>query len=185
MDRRYQTAKCLAWLLLSAVAAGGCSSSASTGIPDISASDYLLQEEPDAAKGVLEVRAELGEAAEPAEVAIFGQLRGLDEQTFDPNQAAFVMCDESIVDEIGAHQTSDHDSDNCPFCQAAKRKLLDGLALIRIVDQQGDVPPIDARQFLGLQKDQRVVVSGLAEIDTLGNLVVNARKVYVRRSPEP
>jgi hypothetical protein len=43
------------------------------------------------------------------------------------------------------------------------------------------VPPIDARKLLPLEEGQTAVVSGRAEIDEAGQLVLHARGVYVRR----
>ena len=41
--------------------------------------------------------------------------------------------------------------------------------------------PIDARQLLGVEKDQVVVVRGKGHVDKLGVLVISADGIHVRR----
>ena len=54
-------------------------------------------------------------------------------------------------------------------------------ALVQVVNPEGVVVDIDARELLSVKLNQLVVVRGLAEIDSLGNLIVSADGVYVRR----
>ena len=45
----------------------------------------------------------------------------------------------------------------------------------------GKVPQVDARKLLPLEEGQMVVVSGRAEVNAIGQLVVHARGLYLRR----
>jgi hypothetical protein len=43
------------------------------------------------------------------------------------------------------------------------------------------VPPYDARKLLPLEEGQMVVIRGRVEVNALGQLIVHARGLYVRR----
>jgi hypothetical protein len=90
----------------------------------------------------------------------------------------FLMSDptQAVADD-GTHQCHD---ENCPFCKG-KSKPDDSKAIVMLTAEDGRVPPVDARKMLPLAEGQMVVVSGRAEINSLGQLVVHARGLYVRR----
>ncbi len=72
-----------------------------------------------------------------------------------------------------------HDPGDCPFC---KRRAENATScIVRFLDQDGNVIKHGAQQFLGVSKDQDVVVKGrgvfLPEVDVLQ---VDATSVYVR-----
>ena len=52
---------------------------------------------------------------------------------------------------------------------------------IRGARESGAVVEIDARKLLPIEEEQLIVVEGTAQLDDLGNLVVSAKGVYVRR----
>ncbi len=52
--------------------------------------------------------------------------------------------------------------------------------MVEMVDQSGQVPPVDAQKLLGLSEGQTVVIRGEATLDKLGTLVVRSGGIYVR-----
>ena len=148
----------------------------------------LLKEEPLGARGVLEIKEDLASREAPDQwtsVVLLARIGGIDDQTWDPNRAAFVVIDLSSVEEVSQHAATEHDSDQCPFCREKKRKLLESTAMVEIVDVSGEVPSVDAQTLLGLEQGQDIVVRGEARIDSLGSLTVRAAGIYLRlRMPE-
>jgi hypothetical protein len=89
----------------------------------------------------------------------------------------FVMTDPSA--DIGG--SSEHEGGcDCHFCQKAKNDM-PRLAIVELVDDQGQAYPYSAQQLADLEPEQIVVVRGRAKLDALGNLSVAASGVYVRR----
>lgn len=135
---------------------------------------YLLSAEPSGALPVLDAREEL--SCDGA-VTLVGQVGGATEP-LSPHKASFVIADPTLADDgHDGHECGD----NCPFCKRKQENQAHGLALVEIVDPDGKVVPIGAAALFGLEVDQTVVVQGRAEVDSLGNLVVKAPGLYIRR----
>jgi hypothetical protein len=114
-------------------------------------------------------------------VVLLARVGGGDGPTWDPDRAAFTVTDLSLeTEDAQSHEAPQHDEDSCPFCRAKKQKRLAATAIVELVDE-GGVPPMDARQLLGLAEGQIVVLRGAARIDGLGGLALQARGVYVRK----
>jgi hypothetical protein len=144
---------------------------------------FLLSEEPSGARGVLEIKTALEESDEPsqpADLVLVGTVGGVAGFIWEPNRAAFTMLDSSVAESSHAEGPVGHDADNCPFCRANKKKALAATAMVRVVDERGEVPAVDARTLLGLAEGQTVVVRGQGHIGGLGNLVVDAHQLFVR-----
>jgi hypothetical protein len=187
MKSGYPIAAGVAATLLLVAACGGCGNSSGTSGGSVGAAraKYLLATEPAAAQSVMDVHSQLEEQKAPADVVIVGRIGGLGQPTWDPEQAAFMVADLSLAQEAEAAQehhdeTPKHDADNCPFCRVQKKKELAGLALVQVVDAEGSVPPVDARELLGLCDGQTIVIRGKGEVDSLGTLVVRTDGIYVR-----
>jgi hypothetical protein len=134
----------------------------------------------------MEVKADLENREQPgawSEVVLLARIGGSDGPTWDPDRAAFTVTDLSLAaEDAQAHESPQHDADSCPFCRARKKKRLAATAIVELVDED-EVPPVDARKLLGVAEGQTVVLRGAARIDELGGLAVQARGVYVRKSP--
>ena len=166
--------------LLAVLALVGCSRQSpatSVELPlasTIDGSKYLLGEEAAGATDVIQVR----EAAEDGdEVVVVGRIGG-SENPWIEGRAAF-----SIVD-VSLKACSDIEGDNCPIpwdycCETTL--LPTSTALVKVVDEKGDLVKSDARELLKLKELQTVVVKGKAQRDDAGNLTVLASGVYVRR----
>jgi hypothetical protein len=144
---------------------------------------YLLAEEPPGARGVLETKTALEESedpAQPVDLVLVGRVGGVAGFIWEPDRAAFTVLDSTVADSGHADGPVGHDADNCPFCRANKKKALAATAMVRLVDERGEVPAVNAQTLLGLAEGQTVVVRGQGYIGGLGNLVVDANSLFVR-----
>jgi hypothetical protein len=136
---------------------------------------FLLGEEPAGAMGIIDYR-ESPAAAETADVTLVGKIGG-GKLTWSSQSASFLLSDPAHEIAAGDHECH---SDNCPFCKG-KQSADQSQAIVMLTGDDGNVPPIDARKLLPLEEGQMVVVSGRAEVNAVGQLVVHARGLYVRR----
>ena len=139
---------------------------------------FLLADEPAEVIGVIEARENLDERAE---VAVIGRVGGV-AHPWQRGRASFVISDPSVeaVDDAESH--SGECGDGCAFCARTKAENATlRLAIVHVVDDQGEVVSGDARQLFGLELGQLVVVQGQARVDNLGNLILSAAGIYVRR----
>ena len=136
---------------------------------------YLLAAEPtepttiaDATTGV----------AEDSRVEFVGRVAANEFEAFTPGQASFLVT-EILSDDHG--HGSDHDADNCPFCK--RRAANAPRAAVQLVDAAGATIEVDARELLGIQPGDTVVVQGTGELNAkLEMLFVDADGIYVRTS---
>jgi len=162
----------------------------------------VLDEEPDGAIGVIDVR----------EMLAVGTVEQSDESTRDENsvdesvrpaslssqpptesaqpdypwtkgQAKFVLADAAAATEVEEHGSHHHDDPDheCPFCASAANS--DAVAVIRFFDEAGKVIPVDARRLFEAKEDATVVVVGTARLvgSKEGLLMIDATGLYVRR----
>jgi hypothetical protein len=134
---------------------------------------FLLAEEPGEVIGILDYR---DAPPEKAEVALLGRIGGT-KQTWSASSAEFVMSDPTHEPDTTGHVCT---NDNCPFCKG-KQPPSQAHAIVMLTDDAGRVPAVDARRLLPLAEGQLVVVRGQAEVNPIGQLVVKARGVYLRR----
>ena len=152
----------------------GCSPSAAvqTDLAD-QGRKFLLAEEPPGAVSILDFR-EAGAGA--ADVVLFGRVGGA-KPPWSPHAAEFMISDPTHITAEDDHVCH---SDNCPFCKG-KQQQNDALAIVLLTDEAGRVPAVAARRLLPLDEGQLVVVRGQAEVNSIGQLVVRATGLYVRR----
>lgn len=142
---------------------------------------YLLTVEPTGAIGILKAREQLAEQPIDDAIVVLGRVGMNAEQTWDPGKAAFVITD-LATKPVEHSQSAGHDPDNCPFCKSGHHEgAADPTALVRVVDDQGHVVPVDARKLFGLNSGQTVVVRATPSVDKIGNLVLTADGIYLRR----
>ncbi len=132
-------------------------------------SDYLLAVEPPGAMGVVEAR----EAVQhDDQVTVVGRIGG-DANPFVKGVAAFTIVDLSLKPcspDEGCPAPWDY---CCDFDKLPSHKVM-----VKVVDQQGQLVAVDAKQLLGVQELATLVVRGRAERDEAGNLTVLADGVY-------
>lgn len=170
---------CVVSLALIALAAG-CSQepAESSSQPNTAAAidgvKFLLADEPEQASAVIQTREK---SSDGDEVVVVGRIGGSENPWID-GRAAFSIVDESL------QACSDIPGDECPqpwdYC-CATDGLATGTALVKVVDEAGNVVKADAKQLLGVKELSTVIVKGKAKRDDAGNLTVLASGVFVKK----
>ncbi len=141
---------------------------------DVDGSLYVLSSEPEGAVGVIEARESVDDGSS---LVLVGRIGG----TADPwikGRAAFTLLDASMA--IVADGEKVDETEVCiGDCCATER--LSCTTLVKVVDTQGKLVPVDSRKLLGLKEADMVVVQGTAKKDKSGNFVMLANGVFVRR----
>ena len=171
---------CSLLLLLGVVVLVGCTSSNATGVSD-AGKKVLLDAEPADATNVIDMKSgiRVGSIAMDGTAVICGKV--LSGQDWEPTQAAFVIRDLVRDSEAAGHDHAHGDDSECAFCQANKKKDVESLAMVQIVDDAGAVLEMDARKLLGLSENDVVVAQGMGELADDGTLVFSAKKVFIRK----
>ena len=154
----------------------GCSteqSSTTSNGPPFDGEKYILKAEPANARTPTEIKESV---VEPTMVALAGRIDAGDFDAFQEGMASFIIS--QLPDDSHAEGDPDH-ADNCPFC---KRKLKNApKAIVRILDDSGEVKPVDARDLLGLSKGDVVVVHGLATyLEPVKTVQIDADGIFIR-----
>lgn len=140
----------------------------------------LLTEEPEAVSGIVDFKSSLITGLNPGgEAVIVGRVGTGTDEPWDMTQATFLLRDLGLESEAHDHGGDDHA--NCKFCQAEKAKEMESMALVRVIDADGNVIKTDAKKLLGLKNDQVVVAQGQGVIDDDGAFVFDAAKVFIRK----
>lgn len=157
---------------LVAVLAMGCSQEFENG--QMAAADgakYLMSAEPIGAQGVTALRETV---QDNDKVVVVGRIGG-GVKPWIEGRAAFVLVDASVQLVCKEGEAC---SEGCACCA---EDLANATAMVKFVDAQGRVLPIDARKLLGVKDLEAVVVEGTAKRDQGGNLTVLASGIYIRR----
>lgn len=132
---------------------------------------YVASREPAGAIAVGDARES---AKDKNEVAVVGRIGGSAEP-FVEGIAAF-----TIVDLKVPYCAAD---EGCPtpwdYC-CEQNEVKKNIAMVKVVDGQGAPVAQDARQLLGVEELNTVVVHGEAQRDAQGNFAVLADKVFVK-----
>lgn len=168
---------------LALVSAFGCAENGSdeqtansqgTSQPSIDGGPYLLNAEPE---GVLEVIAAREAAEDGTEIVVEGRIGGSVDPWID-GRAAFTIVDNSLK------ACSDISGDKCQkpwdYC-CETTKLPTATALVKVVDDDGELIKAGAKELLNVKELSTVVVTGKAKRDEEGNLTVLATGVFVKK----
>ncbi|MBW3598328.1 MAG: hypothetical protein KY475_13780 [Planctomycetes bacterium] len=168
----------LAGMLLATLSAVGCTqgttdvagggNSASGGA---SGGDYVLAAEPADAKGVAEARES---AQDGDDVTVVGRIGG-DHEPFIDGAAAFTIVDPKLQ-PCPAEEGCPTPWDYC--CDL--NLLKDNKAVVKVVNEQGQLVNSDARELLGVEELSTVTVQGKAQRDDAGNLTILATGIHVK-----
>ncbi|MCO6046508.1 hypothetical protein NG895_21625 [Aeoliella sp. ICT_H6.2] len=156
----------------------GCNGNAnspgdSPAAANVDGSRYMLSEEPDGAVGVIAAR-ESAEDGKP--IVLVGRIGGASNPWID-GRAAFMLIDPSVT--VVADGTKMEDGEVCmDDCCAGERAGC--TTLVKFVDDQGQVVPVDSRKLLGVNEADMVVVEGTAKKDAQGNFSMLATGLFVR-----
>lgn len=142
--------------------------------PAVNSAQYLLADEPSGAEDVVKVREV---AKDGDDIVIIGRIGGSVNPWIE-GRAAFSIVDRSL------RACSDIPGDTCPqpwdYC-CETDKLPKATALVKIVDDHGNLLNTDTRELLKVKELATVVIRGSAKRDDAGNLIVLANGVYVSR----
>lgn len=145
-----------------------------TQLPPADTAKYRLTAEPAQAADVIAVRKQ---ASDGDDVVILGRIGGSPDP-WTKGRAAFSIVDRSLK------ACSDIPGDSCEkpwdYCCETSR-LPTATALIKLVDENGDLVKADAQGLLKVKELSTVVVQGKAKRDEAGNLTVLASGVFVKR----
>ncbi|HIK92666.1 MAG TPA: hypothetical protein EYG03_11875 [Planctomycetes bacterium] len=134
----------------------------------------MLTAEPDGAADVIKVRED---AADGEDVVIVGRIGGSSNPWIE-DRAAFSIVDGSLK------ACSDIEGDGCPmpwdYC-CETQKLPTATALVKVVDEDGELVKADARELLSVKELSTVIVKGKAQRDDAGNLTILATGVFVQK----
>ena len=149
------------------------SNSLATDEVSVDGSKYLLRSEPDDVLDVITLREE---AKDGDSVVVVGRIGG-SENPWIQDRAAFWIVDGSLK------ACSDIPGDSCEkpwdYC-CETHNLPKATALVKVVDDNGDLVQVGARSLLNIKELATVVVTGTAQRDDSGNLTVLATGVFVR-----
>lgn len=168
-------------LLLFATTAGtlvGCGEDATTPTDgatpvSIDRSRFVLGEEPDGAVGVIAAK---DQAEDGAPLVLVGRIGGSERPWID-GRAAFTLIDASM--NVVAEGEDSADEELCTGdCCATER--LACTTLVKFVDAQGQIVPVDSRELLGVKENDMVVIQGKVRKDDTGNFSLLATGLYVR-----
>jgi hypothetical protein len=140
----------------------------------IDGSKYELSDEPGGAVGVIAAR-ESAEDGVP--LVLVGRIGGATNPWIE-GRAAFTVLDASMS-VVAESEGSDEGEICMGDCCATER--LDCTTLVKVVDEQGQLVPVDARKLLGLNESDMVVIQGTAQKDKSGNFVMLAKGVFIRK----
>lgn len=133
---------------------------------------YFVAAEPASAKPIMELKkgSKVGD-----DVVMRGRIAGR-RDPFTAGRASFMMTDLSLaVCEDGCSTPWDH-------CCDDRKDIAAAAATVQIVDDKGEVIKGDAKGVHGLAPNAELVVVGkVKSMDEAGNLVVDAKQVYVKK----
>lgn len=142
--------------------------------PSVDRSKYVLAEEPEGAVGVMMARED---AKDQDAIVLVGRIGGRKNPWIE-GRSAFTLIDASIT--VVADGKESGDAQICmDDCCATLRA--DCTTLVKIVDDRGQVLPIDARELLDANPNDMVVIQGKVRRDDEGSFSITASGVYVRR----
>tara|TARA_R110002049_G_scaffold2750_2_gene21617 strand:- start:467465 stop:467974 length:510 start_codon:yes stop_codon:yes gene_type:complete len=160
-------------LLIATMGIVGCEQASETGKNATADSSFVLSTEPSGAKTPTEA---MESNTEMGPIVLVGRVDAGDHEPFEAGQASFMLSE--LPDQDHAAGDPEH-ADNCPFC---KRKLEKApKVVVKILDSDGNVLATDARELLGIEKGDVVVVRGTGKYSDTVNLVeINANGVFRR-----
>jgi len=158
----------------------GCSGAPSVG-PTAEGLAALLDAEPADPSGVVELKSSIitGLAPSDGSSVIVGKV--LSGQDWDIDKATFMVQELPSSDELAGHDHGDGDHSDCAFCQAKEGKDLESMALVRVVNESGELLLTDARKLLGLKENDVVVAQGNGAIDEDGTLSFTTSQLFIRK----
>ena len=164
----------LCLLVTLVVATTGCESKQADSDPSPSTnSQYILTSEPADAKTPTDIKESV---TQPTLISLAGRIEAGDVEPFQAGLASFMIS--QLPDATHAGGDPEH-AENCPFC---KRKLKNApKAVVRFLNDTGEVLAVDSRELLGVSKGDIVVVRGVATyLEPVNTVQIDAEGIFVR-----
>ena len=152
----------------------GCESKqADSDLSPSTSSKYILTSEPTDAKTPTDIKESL---TQPTLISLAGRIEAGDMEPFQAGLASFMIS--QLPDATHAGGDPEH-AENCPFC---KRKLKNApKAVVRFLNDTGEVLAVDSRELLGVSKGDVVVVRGVATyLEPVNTVQIDAEGIFVR-----
>ena len=127
-------------------------------------------------------------APKTREVVVVGQIGGMPniwpethpDFPWYEGQASFFLVDRKVAEKFAAHARH-HGGQECAFCRQLAAKNVNAIAVVNLVDENGEILRVDARKLLDLKERETVVVRGRAKLLAGAMLVIDATGVHVSR----
>lgn len=122
------------------------------------------------------------------EVTIVGQVGGMPNPWSETHpdfpwfagQGSFFLLDSGVAAQFARHAAHHGGDHQCAFCKNLAEKNAHAVAVVNLVDADGQIVPIDTRELLSLREGQSVVVQGRAELLGGTMLVIHADGIRVQ-----
>jgi hypothetical protein len=163
---------CIAMLIFVGCQPAPTATPVSSGKPSAAGEKFVLAAEPEGSKDVAAARKD---AADAEEIVVVGRIGG-STQPWSEGVAAFTIVDPALK----ACNQIPGDACKTPWDYCCEPNLKESTALVKVVDDGGNVVKSDARTLLALKELDTVVVKGKSQRDDAGNLTILARGIYVR-----
>jgi hypothetical protein len=168
------------YYFLAALLVVGCGVSHTDTIPGnpttiaSEAKKFVVEKDPDGAKGVIEVRKG---AKDGEEVTVVGRVGG-HAKPFTEGRSMFMIADTSLKPTEGCETPWD-------FCEYPKKEVAEARLSVKFVDDEGKTLQAGAREVFGLKELSTVVVTGKVQRDDKGNVVIVGKNLFVRPEAKP
>ena len=141
----------------------------------------MLDAEPADPSGVVELKSSIitGLASPDGSAVIVAKVLG--GQDWDTDKATFMVRELPSAAEQAGHDHGEGDHSDCAFCQAKEGKDLESMALVRVVNESGELFRTDARKLLGLKENDVIVAQGSGTLEEDGTLSFTASKLFIRK----
>jgi hypothetical protein len=126
------------------------------------------------------------EALKTCDVVITGQIGGVPNvwPTEHPqfpwyrSQASFFLVDSKVAAQCTVRALPSNGK-VCIVCQRQAAKNARAMAVVNLVDENGETLPVNARELMNLKENQTVIVRGKAKLLAGSMLVIDADGIYV------
>ena len=127
--------------------------------------------------------------AGPIEVVMVGTVGGLTnpweemqpKYPFGRGEAVLFVCDAGAVAEREASGHVHAPGEECAFCAAHAAETSHQIAMVRFVDDNSKVLPLETKDLFDVQPLDTVVIKGAARITEGGMIIVDGYGLYIRK----
>ena len=157
--------------VLASLAVSGCADTSASVTTAAPSAEFRLTSEPVDALEVLDAKEQ---AKDGESVIVVGRIGG-GIMPWIEGRAAFLLVDTRV-------QASCEYGEQCKMgCPGCAKEMLEASTMVKFLDKDGKVLPVDARTLLGVKEQETVVIEGIASRDSAGNLSIAGKGIFIRR----